>query len=58
MFHSCLLELLQKDPEDLTMNQSENYRKTQEERYIIDRTIPFMDYGKGCKFIIDIAMEM
>lgn len=40
-------KLLQKDPEDLTMNQSENYHKTQEERYIIDRTIPFMDYGKG-----------
>ena len=31
------------------MNQSDNYRQTQELRYIIDRTIPTIDYGKGCK---------
>ncbi|KAK3576672.1 hypothetical protein CHS0354_004957 [Potamilus streckersoni] len=40
-------KLLQKDPEDLVMNQSENYRQIQEHRYMIDRTIPTIDYGKG-----------
>ncbi|KAK3094720.1 hypothetical protein FSP39_005416 [Pinctada imbricata] len=40
-------KLLQKNPEDLAMNAADNYRKIQEERYIIDRTIPAMDYGKG-----------
>ncbi|XP_030841548.1 MYCBP-associated protein isoform X2 [Strongylocentrotus purpuratus] len=39
--------LLQKPPETLVMNQAEEYRQTQEERYIIDRAIPAMDYGKG-----------
>ncbi|XP_041458125.1 MYCBP-associated protein-like isoform X2 [Lytechinus variegatus] len=40
-------KLLQKPPETLVMNQAEEYRQTQEERYIIDRAIPAMDYGKG-----------
>ncbi|XP_076438931.1 MYCBP-associated protein-like isoform X3 [Babylonia areolata] len=40
-------KLLQKAPEDLAMNQADGYRKTQEDRYLIDRTIPFVDYGKG-----------
>lgn len=40
-------KLLQKEPEDLVMNQADSYRKTQEDRYLIDRTIPFVDYGKG-----------
>jgi len=31
----------------LVMNQSEEYRETQEKRYAIDRSIPSMDYGKG-----------
>lgn len=31
----------------LVMNQSEDYRETQEDRYAIDRSIPSMDYGKG-----------
>lgn len=44
-------ELLQKNPEDLAMNAADNYRKIQEERYILDRTIPLTDYGKGCKSI-------
>ncbi|XP_033725528.1 MYCBP-associated protein-like isoform X2 [Pecten maximus] len=39
--------LLRKNPEDLAMNAADNYRKIQEERYIIDRTIPALDYGKG-----------
>lgn len=42
-------ELLQKSPEDLAMNQADNYRAVQEDRYIVDRTIPAEDYGKGCK---------
>ncbi|XP_025083097.1 MYCBP-associated protein-like isoform X2 [Pomacea canaliculata] len=40
-------KLLQKPPEDLAMNRTETYRKTQEDRYLIDRTIPFIDNGKG-----------
>ena len=32
------------------MNQAEEYRQTQEQRYLIDRAIPAVDYGKGCKF--------
>ncbi|XP_063409770.1 MYCBP-associated protein-like isoform X3 [Mytilus trossulus] len=40
-------KLLQKNPEDLAMNAADNYRKIQEERYILDRTIPLTDYGKG-----------
>jgi hypothetical protein len=32
------------------MNQADNYRAIQEDRYIIDRTIPAVDYGKGCKY--------
>ncbi|XP_046580766.1 MYCBP-associated protein-like isoform X2 [Haliotis rubra] len=40
-------KLLQKSPEDLAMNQADNFRFIQEQRYIIDRTIPAMDYGKG-----------
>lgn len=43
------IELLQKNPEDLAMNAADNYRKIEEERYIIDRAIPAKDYGKGCK---------
>jgi len=35
----------------LAMNAAANYRRIQEDRYIIDRTIPSMDYGKGCKFV-------
>ncbi|XP_070178743.1 MYCBP-associated protein-like isoform X2 [Littorina saxatilis] len=40
-------KLLQKAPEDLVMNQVDNFRTVQEDRYLIDRTIPFLDYGKG-----------
>jgi hypothetical protein len=29
------------------MNAADNYRKIQEERYILERTIPLTDYGKG-----------
>ncbi|BFZ25781.1 hypothetical protein BsWGS_28820 [Bradybaena similaris] len=40
-------KLLQKAPEDLAMNQSDSYRTIQEQRYVIDRTISKVDYGKG-----------
>ncbi|XP_045166517.2 MYCBP-associated protein-like isoform X4 [Mercenaria mercenaria] len=40
-------KLLQKNPEDLAMNQADNYRTIQEDRYIVDRTIPAVGYGKG-----------
>jgi hypothetical protein len=45
---------LQKNPEDLAMNAADNYRKIQEERYILERTIPLTDYGKGCKILTEI----
>jgi hypothetical protein len=41
-------------PEDLAMNAADNYRKIQEERYILERTIPLTDYGKGCKILTEI----
>ena len=51
MYHNILLtELLQKKPEDLAMNQADNYRTIQENRYLIDKAIPGVDYGKGCKY--------
>ncbi|XP_071490212.1 MYCBP-associated protein-like [Diadema antillarum] len=40
-------KLLQKPPEMLVMNQAEEFRETQEQRYLIDRSIPAVDYGKG-----------
>lgn len=40
-------KLLQKSPEDLAMNQADNFRKVQEQRYLVDRAIPGVDYGKG-----------
>ena len=46
---SLVTDLLNKQPEHLVMNQADSYRKTQELRYLIDRTIPTVDYGKGCK---------
>ena len=46
----CIVELLNKAPDQLVMNQADSYRQTQEQRYIIDRTIPTMDYGKGCEY--------
>ncbi|XP_074657573.1 MYCBP-associated protein-like isoform X3 [Tubulanus polymorphus] len=39
--------LLQKPAESLVMNRGDSYRKVEEERYLIDRTIPAIDYGKG-----------
>ena len=42
--------MLNKAPDQLIMNQADSYRQTQEQRYLIDRTIPVMDYGKGCKY--------
>ncbi|XP_019630587.1 PREDICTED: MYCBP-associated protein-like [Branchiostoma belcheri] len=40
-------KLLQRSTDTLLMNQSETYRQTQEERYLIDRTMPAINYGKG-----------
>ncbi|XP_064644995.1 MYCBP-associated protein-like isoform X2 [Lineus longissimus] len=40
-------KLLQKPAETLVMNRVDGFRKIQEERYLIDRTIPLVDYGKG-----------
>ncbi|CAL1533076.1 unnamed protein product [Lymnaea stagnalis] len=39
--------LLQKPLDQLAMNQADNFRAVQEQRYLIDRTIPKVDYGKG-----------
>lgn len=45
-----LSRLLDKPVSQLVMNQGDGFRKTQELRYLIDRTIPFIDKGKGCEF--------
>ncbi len=45
----CFAEYLKKPPEVLVMNQGDAFRKTQEERHMVDRTIPFVDSGKGCE---------
>ncbi|XP_078360278.1 MYCBP-associated protein-like [Oculina patagonica] len=42
-----LSNVLNTSTDMLVMNQSEDYRETQENRYAIDRSIPSMDYGKG-----------
>ncbi|KAJ7394063.1 hypothetical protein OS493_003736 [Desmophyllum pertusum] len=42
-----LSNMLNTSTDMLVMNQSEDYRGTQEDRYAIDRSIPSMDYGKG-----------
>ncbi|EDO31470.1 predicted protein [Nematostella vectensis] len=42
-----LSALLQTSTDMLVMNQSEDYRKNQEQRHVIDRAIPSVDYGKG-----------
>jgi len=42
-----LSNILNTSTDMLVMNQSEDYRETQEDRYAIDRSIPSMDYGKG-----------
>lgn len=39
--------LLQKPKELLVMNEGDTYREKQELRYLIDRSIPAVDYGKG-----------
>ena len=49
VFFLCFKELLNKSEDGLVMNQGDVYRQTQEQRYLVDRTIPFVDYGKGCK---------
>ncbi|MGH0118435.1 UNVERIFIED_CONTAM: hypothetical protein FKN15_054287 [Acipenser sinensis] len=39
--------LLQKPVEKLVMNESDNFRQTQEQRDVIDRSLPALHYGKG-----------
>ncbi|XP_041076057.1 MYCBP-associated protein-like [Polyodon spathula] len=39
--------LLQKPVEKLVMNKSDNFRQTQEQRHVIDRSLPALHYGKG-----------
>jgi len=41
--------LLSKPQDRLLMNQDDKYRAMQEKRKLIDRSIPALDYGKGCK---------
>ncbi|KAK2559432.1 MYCBP-associated protein [Acropora cervicornis] len=45
--HQSLADLLRTSTDMLVMNQSEEYRETQENRYVIDRAIPSTEYGKG-----------
>lgn len=43
----CLFsEYLEKSESDLVMNSSENYRRIQEERTLIDRSLPALYPGK------------
>uniref|UniRef100_A0A8C4Y317 MYCBP associated protein n=1 Tax=Gopherus evgoodei TaxID=1825980 RepID=A0A8C4Y317_9SAUR len=41
-----LSKFLQKPENELLMNLSEDYRRVQEERYLIDRSLPALHYGK------------
>ncbi|KAH9508488.1 hypothetical protein Btru_055327, partial [Bulinus truncatus] len=40
-------KILNKPLEELAMNQADNFRAIQEMRYLIDRSIPKIGYGKG-----------
>ncbi|XP_074870358.1 MYCBP-associated protein isoform X2 [Carettochelys insculpta] len=42
-----LSKFLQKPENELLMNLSEDYRRVQEERHLIDRSLPALHYGKG-----------
>ncbi|KXJ26552.1 MYCBP-associated protein [Exaiptasia diaphana] len=42
-----LSDSLQVTTDMLIMNQSDDYRTIQEQRHVIDRAIPSLDYGKG-----------
>ncbi|CAM5156019.1 unnamed protein product [Eretmochelys imbricata] len=44
---SFLSKFLRKPENELLMNLSEDYRRVQEERYLIDRSLPALHYGKG-----------
>ena len=51
-WHNCLcVELLQRAPADLLMNQADNYLHIQEQRTLLDRVLPFVENGKGCKML-------
>ncbi|KAK6958793.1 MYCBP-associated protein-like isoform X1 [Biomphalaria glabrata] len=39
--------LLNKPLEELAMNQADNFRAIEEQRYLIEKAIPKIDYGKG-----------
>ena len=45
-------ELLEMPKSSLVMNKADDYRQTQEQRYLIERSIPALDYGKGCKLLL------
>ncbi|XP_033624300.1 MYCBP-associated protein-like isoform X2 [Asterias rubens] len=40
-------KLLEMPKSSLVMNKADDYRQTQEQRYLIERSIPALDYGKG-----------
>ncbi|XP_038078337.1 MYCBP-associated protein-like [Patiria miniata] len=40
-------KLLEKPVSSLVMNHGDDYRKVQEDRYLIERSIPAVDYGRG-----------
>ncbi|XP_075759879.1 MYCBP-associated protein isoform X2 [Pelodiscus sinensis] len=42
-----LSKFLRKPENELLMNLSEDYRRIQEERHLIDRSLPALHYGKG-----------
>ena len=42
-----LIQLLNKNPQDLVSAGTDEYRARQEAREIIDRALPSIDYGKG-----------
>ncbi|EDV29676.1 uncharacterized protein TRIADDRAFT_52329 [Trichoplax adhaerens] len=52
-----LSKILETNPAMLVMNQSEDYRKNQEEREIIDLAIPTMDKGKGYRVGSEFWMQ-
>lgn len=52
-----LSRLLNKPISQLVMNQGDGFRKTQELRYLIDRTIPFIDNGKGCELFFSYLQK-
>ena len=42
-----ILELVNRNTDHLVMNQSENARRYNETKQLIDRTLPLVNHGKG-----------